>query len=271
MISRILAKIFLLISQLELPVFFKRIAVVNQLVKQHLILRYRRTIFGYLWTLINPLMMVTVMAVVFSNFNINKHSNYVIFLFSGMIPWIFFNTAISQSTTAFTSNESLIKKIYLPKLIFPVSTVIAYLIDSILCFFAFLVIMFITGESVGFEILFVLFSYILLLIFIFGIVLIVSVATVFFRDLQHIIIVFLQGLFFITPIIYDAEKLTGALKIIIKFNPLSTYISLFREPIYYNSIPNYYLIFNAVLLSFISLLLGLIVFSSCRRKIVFRL
>jgi ABC-type polysaccharide/polyol phosphate export permease len=108
--------------------------VLQQLIAQQLILRYRRTLLGYLWTLINPLLMMSVMAVVFSTLFKADLKTFAVFLFAGMIPWNFFSSVVTQSGTAFINNESLIKKIYLPKAIFPLSIAFALLVDSLLSF-----------------------------------------------------------------------------------------------------------------------------------------
>lgn len=114
--------------------------VLFQLVAQQLILRYRRTALGYLWTLINPLLMMSVMAVVFSNLFKTDLKSFAVFLFAGMIPWNFFSSTVTQSCSSYINNEGLIKKVYLPKLIFPLSVAISLLIDSLLSFFALFII-----------------------------------------------------------------------------------------------------------------------------------
>jgi ABC-type polysaccharide/polyol phosphate export permease len=121
--------------------------VLSQLVAQQLILRYRRTVLGYLWTLINPLLMMSVMALVFATLFKADLKTFAVFLFAGMIPWNFFNSVVTQSGMSFINNEGLIKKIYLPKAIFPLSIAFALLIDSVLSFLALFVIILAIGGS----------------------------------------------------------------------------------------------------------------------------
>ena len=170
--------------------------VLSQLVAQQLILRYRRTVLGYLWTLVNPLLMMSVMALVFATLFKADLKTFAIFLFSAMIPWNFFSSVVTQSGTSFINNEGLIKKIYLPKAIFPLSITFALLIDSVLSFFALLAIIAVIGGSMSWAVLFIPVAYTLLFFFALGIGLIMSVATVFFRDLQHVILIAMQGLFY---------------------------------------------------------------------------
>ena len=170
--------------------------VLSQLVAQQVILRYRRTALGYLWTLINPLLMMSIMAVVFSILFKADLKTFAVFLFAGMIPWNFFSSVVTQSGTSFISNEGLIKKIYLPKVIFPLSIAFASLIDSLLSFLALFAIILALGGMFSWSLLFLPISFVLLFLFTMGLGLIMSIATVFFRDLQHIVLVAMQGLFF---------------------------------------------------------------------------
>ena len=148
--------------------------VLSQLVSQQLILRYRRTALGYLWTLINPLLMMSVMALVFATLFKQDLKTFTIFLFAGMIPWNFFSSVVTQSGTSFINNEALIKKIYLPKIIFPLSIACALLIDGALSFLALFAIILIIGGSLSWAVLFIPVAYLLLFFFALGVGLIMS-------------------------------------------------------------------------------------------------
>lgn len=245
--------------------------VLSQLVSQQLILRYRRTVLGYLWTLINPLLMMSVMAFVFATLFKADLKTFTVFLFAGMIPWNYFSSVVTQSGSSFINNEGLIKKIYLPKLIFPLSIAIALLIDSVLSFLALFVIIFAIGGSLTWEVMFIPIAYLFLFFFALGIGLIMSVATVFFRDLQHVILIIMQGLFFLTPILYKNESLTGKIGWIVGLNPVIPFIELFRSPLTSASLPSLSTIIQATLLSTLVMVLGLFVFLRQEKQIVFRL
>jgi len=245
--------------------------VLSQLVTQQLILRYRRTALGYLWTLINPLLMMSVMAVVFSTLFKADLKTFTIFLFAAMIPWNFFNSVVTQSCTSFINNEGLIKKIYLPKVIFPLSIAFALFIDSTLSFLALFAIIIIIGGSLSWVVLFIPIAYLLLFFFALGIGLVMSVATVFFRDLQHVILIAMQGLFFLTPILYKPDALAGKVGWLVGLNPVVPFIELFRAPLYQASLPSSSVIFQAALFSFSAMAIGLFVFLRQEKNIVFRL
>jgi ABC-type polysaccharide/polyol phosphate export permease len=250
---------------------YKSRHVIGLLVKQQLTLRYRRTAFGFLWTLINPLMMMSVMAVVFSSLFKADLKTFVVFLFSGMIPWNFFNAVVMQSGTSFINNEGLIKKIYIPKAVFPLSIAAALMIDSIFSFIALFIIILLVGGSLSWAVFFIPLAYVLLFFFSFGIGLISAVTTVFFRDLQYVISIIMQGLFFLTPIFYKHEALQGDVAAIVNLNPVLPFIELFRAPLNGGQLPDMHVVIYAAILSVLAMVVGLVVFFREHKKIVFRL
>jgi ABC-type polysaccharide/polyol phosphate export permease len=245
--------------------------VLWQLITQQLILRYRRTVLGYLWTLVNPLLMMSVMAVVFSTLFKADLKAFAIFLFAGMIPWNFFNSVVTQSCTAFINNEGLIKKIYLPKAIFPLSIAFALLVDSLLSFTALFLIILLIGGSPSWALLFLPISFLLLFLFALGFGLIMSIATVFFRDLQHVILIAMQGLFFLTPILYKHDALAGKVAWMVGLNPVTPFITLFRSPLIDATLPTQAALLQTTVIAFGTMALGLFVFFRQEKKIVFRL
>lgn len=245
--------------------------VLWQLVRQQLILRYRRTVIGYFWTLVNPLLMMSVTAFVFSALFKVPLREYSVFLFSGMIAWNSFNSTVFQSCHAFINNEGLIKKIYLPKIIFPLSVSIGAGIDTVLSFFALFIIIILLGGKVSAALFILPFSFLLLFLFSFGIGLVMSVLTVFFRDLLYIITVILQAMFFLTPVMYEKTMLGGPIAYLMKINPLVPYIDIFRSPLAYGVLPVFTSIVSAVVFSILSLFIGFLVLSMNEKKIVYRL
>lgn len=246
-------------------------SVLRQLVRQQLTLRYRRTLLGYLWTLINPLLMMSVTAVVFSALNKVELKTFAVFLFAGMIPWNCFSSIVTQSGNSFIYNEGLIKKIYLPKIVFPLSIALGGILESIFSFIALFFIMVSIGGQFSWALIFIPFAYVLLFFFSLGIALLVSIATVFFRDLQYIINIVMQALFFLTPILYKSELIAGKVAWLIKFNPVVPFIELFRAPLYLAVLPSASVIMYSVALSCASMFFGLLIFSIQEKKIVFRL
>lgn len=245
--------------------------VLKQLVRQQLTLRYRRTLLGYMWTLINPLLMMSVTAVVFSALYKVELKTFAVFLFAGLVPWNCFSSIVTQSGSSFIYNEGLIKKIYLPKIIFPLSVSLGVILDSAFSFVALFFIIISIGGHISWSLLFIPIAYALLFFFSMGIALLVSIATVFFRDLQYVINIVMQALFFLTPILYKSDALAGKVAWLIKLNPVVPFIELFRAPLYLAAFPSIYVIIYATALSLASMFCGLLIFSLLEKKIVFRL
>lgn len=245
--------------------------VLQQLIAQQLILRYRRTVLGYLWTLINPLLMMSVMAVVFSALFKADLKTFAVFLFAGMIPWNFFSSVVTQSGAAFINNEGLIKKIYLPKAIFPLSIACALLIDSLLSFIALFVIILALGDTLSWSLLFLPISFLLLFLFAMGFGLLMSIVTVFFRDLQYVIAIAMQGLFFLTPVLYKHDALMGKVAWLVGLNPVTPFIALFRVPLIEATLPSGQVLLQVTTISVVTMAVGLFVFLRNEKKIVFRL
>ena len=243
--------------------------VIFLLVRKQMLLRYRRTKLGFVWTILNPLLMMTVLAFVFSAIMSIPLKDYALFFFSGMIVWNYINYSINIASNCLIENEALINKIYLPKEIFPLSISIALLIDAILSFFPFFIIMIFLGAEVNLSSISILFAYFLIFIFVTGLSFLVSVATVFFRDLAYIIPIFLQALFFLTPILYPVSRLEGNLVAsLFNYNPISPYINLVREPItngQFCTIEEYLI---AISLSATSFVIGLYFLNKNKTKII---
>jgi len=246
-------------------------SILYQLVRQQLTLRYRRSFFGYLWTLINPLMMMSVTAVVFSNIFKIELNKYAVFLFSGMIPFSYFSTAVVQSGQSLTSNEALLKKIYIPKIFFPASVSISILIDSILTTAALFMIILVIGGKLSISLVFLPIAYILLYFFSFGVSLVMAISTVYFRDLQHVVGIAMQALLFLTPVFYKTDTMQGEVAWLIGLNPLTSFVELFRMPIFLSELPPLTTVLSAGALALVSIMIGMMVFRKFENHIVFRL
>ena len=246
-------------------------SVLYQLVKQYLRLKYRRTILGYFWTLLNPILMILVLGIVFSSLLKKEFSNFLLILFAGLIPWNMFSQIVTQSLITFLNNEELIKKIYIPKILFPFSVSIAISIDSLIFFIVIFPITFLIGAKLSLALLILPLSYILLFIFSFAISLIGSLICVFFRDFQWLVPVLLQALFFLTPILYEKVNVSEFLAYFNYINPLSPFISIFKDPIYYGIFPDIETFLIAFTIAFSSLIISLLIFVKFQKNIIYRL
>lgn len=245
--------------------------VLRQLIHQQITMRYRRTFFGFLWTLLNPLLNMAIIAVVFSlvmKFQVNE---YAIFLFAAMIPWSVFSNSLNQGGGSLLANESLFKKIYLPKQLFVISVVISTLVDSLLSTACLFIIALILGAKISAALLFLPVAFLLLVMFSLGVTFILSIVTVYYRDVQYLIGVVLQALYFATPIIYPITAIPEKFHAIFTWNPLVYYIDLFRSPIYFGTLPDAHSLIICSVCSLLSIVCGVIYFRRNDAKVIFRL
>ena len=245
--------------------------VLIQLVRQELTLRYRRTFLGYAWNLVNPLFMMSITTFVFSSLYKIDLETFAIYMFSGTIAFNLFNQSITKSTNSFISSESLLTKIYIPKIIFPLSLFLSVLIDNILMTISLFIIILIIGAKISLTLFFLPISYLLITIFTLGFSLWISIISVYFRDLQYIITILMQALLFLTPVFIKPSFLSGKVKLFYELNPLTYYINLFRRPRLDSNLPDLTDIFLCSFLGIISLSIGIIIFNKYTNKIIFML
>ncbi|WP_089161132.1 ABC transporter permease [Caballeronia sordidicola] len=245
--------------------------VLAQLISQNLTLRYRRTAVGFLWTLINPLLMIAVSAVVFSLVLRVGLKDYAIFLFSAIIPWNFLNGCIQAGGSSLIANEGLLKKIYVPKQIFPVAASASLLVDSILSTVSLFVIVFALGAKVTTALFFLPVAFLLTGILGISLALIFSIVCVYLRDTSHIITIVMQAVYYMTPIIYPISLVPKQYHIYFQVNPLVYFIGLFRAPIYEGRLPDLHTIGICVVTLCVTSLIGLALFQRFAKTLIFRL
>ena len=228
--------------------------------------KYKGSFLGILWSFVNPLLSVLVYAIVFPLILKNGQPNYITFLIVGILPWNFFTTVINQGTFSVLGNAQIIKKVYFPREILPISIVTSGLINfliSCLIIFAFLIF---SGIGFSWYILFlpliILTQYILSL----GITLITSAVNVYVRDAEYIINFLLNMLFYATPILYSADLFIGSkLEWIININPMATIINCYRDVLYYQSMPHIKSLLVVFLGSLTLLFIGKIIFDKLEK------
>lgn len=192
-------------------------------VKKEIRGKYKNSFLGVLWSFLNPLLQIAVYAIVFPLILRNTQENYVIFLCCGLIPWTFFTTAISRSSFTMIENGNILKKVYFPREILPISVVTSEAINFLISTFIILAFVLFSGLGITKYVLLypiVFFAQYLLLL---AISFIVSSICVYVRDLQHFIGIFLQLLFYATPIVYAADTIPEGFTWILQLNPM-TYI-----------------------------------------------
>ena len=221
--------------------FWKYKDLLKLLVMKTVKLKYRRSILGYIWSVLNPLMIMIVMTIVFSTMFGRNIDNYPVYLFCGQLLFNFMNGATHQATSSITGNAAMLKKAYVPKYIFTVAKVTSCAVDMVFSFGALLIIMIVTGARFSWYNL--LFPMVILQLYLFsvGLGLFLAQASVFFRDVEFIYNAVTTAWLYLTPIFYPVESLGEPLrKLIQTLNPMYFYVTQFRDLVYMGQMPSLY-------------------------------
>jgi len=199
------------------------------MVKRNFVTRYRRSVLGVLWSLLNPMLTMLVLTLVFSFVFRWEVPFFPVYLLSGQIIFGFFSESSNQAMTSILSNANILKKIYVPKYIFPISCVLSALVNLLFSFIAFLIVFVVTGHPFYWTILLIPIPILYTFIFSLGIGMLLSSMAVFFRDLAYIYGVLITLWMYLTPIFYPVSILPDRVFQLIHLNPMFHYITYFRS------------------------------------------
>lgn len=223
--------------------------------------KYKGSFLGVLWSFVNPLLMTLVYAIVFPLILKNTEPHYVTYLVIGILPWNYFTTVISQGTTTILVNGGILKKVYFPREILPISVNLSGVINyGISCL---VMCLFLVFSGIGFSWFIIFFPLIVLTQFIVqqALIFITSAINVYVRDSEYIINFIISMLFYATPVLYSANMFSGSkIEWIIKLNPMATIINSYRDIFYYQTMPNIKMLLIVLVAGSILLYLGLRIF-----------
>ncbi len=230
--------------------------------------KYKGSWLGVIWTFLNPLLMLAVYAFVFPYILRVNVENYTIFMIVALIPWNFFTIAVQTGTSCVNINGNILKKVYFPREIIPLSVTISQLINFLIT--CLIMAIFILVSGVGFSWHLLLFPLLVFIqfILILGINFILSAVTVFVNDVAHFVQVAMTMGFYATPIVYLPQMLPDKFQWAMKVNPMAVLVEGYRSVLYYHEIPdmNWLLIWAG--LSFLILVIGYIIFKKLERTFV---
>jgi ABC-2 type transport system permease protein len=212
--------------------------LLRNLVIKDLKLKYRGSVFGFLWSLANPLLMIVVYTVAFTYIMRVQTDNFVFYLMLGILSWTFFANSATMSTGAIVDNAGLLKSVSLPRAIFPIATVLFNLAQYLLTVLVFLPVM-VLWYRVPLTATMLLFPVFLALqvVFTIGIALILATATAFFRDVRHLLEVALFALFWTTPIVYELSRAPEGLRYLFLLSPMSPFIVAYQRLFFFRVWP----------------------------------
>lgn len=258
----------------DVEIFKKYKNLLAELTRKNVRLKYRNSWLGVFWSFLQPLLNMIVLSVVFGALLGRSAKGivcYPIYLFTGRLLFDFFSSATKQSMTSFRKNAAIIKKVYVPKYMYPLSSILSTFVTfsiSLLCYICVWLFFKLTGISGGsqleitWHVLLFFVPMILILIFSTGVGLILSVLSVYFKDIEYIWDVLIRLLLYMVPILYPMSKITtNWIIMLIKINPLYSMIELFRQCVLYGTTMNWKLLVYAFVISVITLIFGIIIFN----------
>ena len=207
--------------------------LLRNLVSKDLKLKYRGSVFGFLWSLANPLLMIVVYTIAFTYILQIRSEGFVFYLMLGILAWTFFAGSLSAATGSIADNGGLVKSVFFPRAILPLATVLFNLSQYLLTIVVFLPFMLLYyGIAPAAPMLLFPVFLLLQLVFTVGLALLLATATAFFRDVKHLVEVGLAALFWLTPIVYHlddiARRSPGAARLL-TFSPMAPYITAYHD------------------------------------------
>lgn len=226
-------------------------------VKKEIRGKYKGSFLGVLWSFLNPLLQVAVYAIVFPYIMRVKTDNYLVFLIIGIIPWTFFTTVINQGMITVRLNEGIIKKVYFPREILPISVATSGLINFLISCIIIVVFCIFGGVGVSWHLILLPIIFILQYILTLGLAFGLSAINVYIKDTEYIILFLINMLFYATPILYPATLFPEKIRWALYINPMTQIIDCYRDIFLYHQVPALssllYLVFIAVIVFFVGL------------------
>lgn len=247
---------------------FNYLPLAQELVKRDLKVKYRRSVLGYLWSLLNPLLMMCVMSYVFSEIFRSSIPNFPVYLICGQTLWNFFNESTNMAMHSVLQNGALIKKVYIPKFIFPFSRVLSSFVTMSFSLLAILIVILATRATIYWTILLFWVPLVFLFFFCCGIGLILSALATYFRDVTHLYGVLTLAWMYATPVFYDLSILPESVQRTILWNPMYYIITFFRGLILYGQVPSWNVWAICAGFSFGVLAIGLFVFKKLQKNFI---
>jgi len=232
-------------------------------------IRYKRSILGFLWALLNPMLLMLVLTAVFSTLMPTQQVHYPVFLLSMLLPWTFFSQSLSYAAESIVGNGDLIKKVRVAKLVFPVAAVVSNMINLLLSMIPLALIVVAMRHPFHLTWLYLPVPILALTILTLGATFFFAAVNVYYRDVSHILQIVLQVWFYVTPIIYSLDYIPQKYRIYFKLNPIIYVMNGFRLGVYYGMLPTWESVVASFVCAFAALYFGFWVFRRRQHEFVF--
>lgn len=243
-------------------------SLIFELVSRDIKVKYRRSFLGLLWTMLVPIFTMLIMTVVFSRLFRFQIENYVVYLLCGNILFGFFSEGTSTGLSSIVDNSSLIKKVYIPKCLFPISKAVSSAVNLFFATIALIVVMLITRTPFHLTILLIPVIVLYLFVFTAGLGMILSSLSIFFRDMVHLFGVIITMWMYTTPIFYPASLLKDNAPILLVINPMYYYIDYMRQLVLEGVVPDFKENVICIIVGIIPFFLGLYIISENQDKYI---
>lgn len=236
---------------------------------KELTIRYKRSVLGFLWALLNPMLLMIVMSVVFSTIMPAGIHHYAVFILSALVPWMFFSQSLTYAVESIVGNADLIKKVAVPKIVFPVAAVLSNIINLLLSLIPLALIVVVMGHPFYWTWVMLPLYIVALSIFTLGCSLLFATANVYYRDVAHIVQILMNIWFYLTPILYTIDQFPARFRWLFKLNPIIFVLNDFRLSVYWGMLPTPYSILSAFLCAGLAFLIGYAFFRRHQSEFVF--
>lgn len=231
-------------------------------------IQYRNSVLGFLWSLLNPLLMMLIFSFVFAYVFKFGIKDFPVFLLCGLLPWNFFNSALTSATGSIVGNGSLIKKVYFPREVLPLASVLANLFNFLLSLIVLFIFLAVAGYHFWVWLIFLPAIIVIEALCVTGLALLLASLNVYFRDIQYIVLVALMALFYATPIIYSIQMVQKTywltrypiLQTLYSLNPMVSIVTAYRNILYDVKLPSLSSVLYACGITAFLLVLGFLVF-----------
>lgn len=243
--------------------------LIVELVSRDLKLKYRRSFLGYIWSILNPLLIMVVMSVVFSAMFQKNIENYPVYLITGRTIFEFITASTNGAMKSVTGNASLLKKTYVPKYIFTLAKVTSCMVDMVFSLGALFIVMLATGTPLRWQLIMLPLVIIQVYIFCCGLGFFLAQLNVFFRDIQYIYKAFTTAWMYMTPLFYPIENLPNGIQVIIKaLNPAYYYVAQARDMVLYGNVPGPRIFWGGWIWAFAMLSIGVWSFQKSKDRFI---
>jgi len=239
------------------------------LAMKELRVRYKRSVLGFVWALLNPLLMMIVLTLVFGTIMRFSIDHYAIFLLSMLLPWTFFTQALTYSVESVVGNADLLKKVHIAKVVFPVAAVVSNIVNFLLSLIPLALLVLVLRFPLHWTWIYLPVPMLGLFLFTLGTSLFLAAINVFFRDISHIIQILLSAWFYFSPIIYSLDFIPAKHRWLFKLNPMLYVLNGFRLSIYYGLLPQLTSVAMSLACGLAAVLIGYGVFRRYQESFVF--